>query len=72
MQKIQNQNPNPNQDIDTSITRISTLFKMFIISSIFLLAKHKRAKKEEARSTNKKTQRSNACVRDKEKGRGRV
>ena len=71
MQKIQNQNPNPNQDIDTSITRISTLFKMFIISSIFLLAKHKRAKKE-ARSTNKKTQRSNACVRDKERGTGRV
>ena len=41
IQKIQNQNSNPNQDIDTNIARISTSFKIFSISSIFLLTKHK-------------------------------
>ena len=46
IQKIQNQNPNPNQDIDTNIARISTSFKIFIISSIFLLAKKKNKERE--------------------------
>ena len=46
IRKIQNQNSNPNQDIDTNIARISTSFKIFSISSIFLLIKHKVTKKK--------------------------
>ena len=46
IQKIQYQNSNPNQDIDTNIARISTSFKIFRISSIFLLTKHKITKKK--------------------------
>ena len=46
IQKIQNQNSNPNQDIDTNIPRISTSFKIFSISSIFFLTKHKITKKK--------------------------
>ena len=46
IQKIQNKNSNPNQDIDTNIARISTSFKNFSISSIFLLTKHKIKKKQ--------------------------
>ena len=45
IKKIQNQNSNPNQDIETNIARIFTLFKIFSISSIFLLTKHKITKK---------------------------
>ena len=46
IQKIQNQNSNPNQDIHTNIPRISTSFKIFSISSIFLLTKQKITKKK--------------------------
>ena len=46
VQKIQNQNSNSNQDIDTNIARISTSFKIFSISSIFLVTKHKITKKK--------------------------
>ena len=46
IQKIQNQNSIPNQDIETNIARISISFKIFSISSIFLLTKHKITKKK--------------------------
>ena len=62
IQKIQNQNSNPNQDIDTNIDRISTSFKIFSISSIFLLTKHKITKKK--RSIDKPV-----CLRRRKKER---
>ena len=46
VQKIQNQNSNSNQDIDTNIARVSTSFKIFSISPIFLVTKHKITKKK--------------------------
>ena len=53
IQRIQNQNSNLNQDIDTNIARISTSFKIFSISSIFLLTKHKITKKKKKKSIGK-------------------
>ena len=63
IQKIQNQNSIPNQDIETNIARISISFKIFSISSIFLLTKHKITKKK-TRSVDK-----SVCLRWRKKKR---